>query len=42
MENKPFKPFVPAEQEMAELTFKAVFLGTVMAIVLGEIGRAHV
>ncbi|MHC4816173.1 MAG: OPT/YSL family transporter, partial [Planctomycetota bacterium] len=35
MEKKPFKPFVPAEQEMAELTFKAVFLGTVMAVVLG-------
>jgi putative OPT family oligopeptide transporter len=35
MEKKPFKPFVSAEQEMAELTFKAVFLGTIMAIVLG-------
>ena len=35
MEKKPFKPFVPAEQEMAELTFKAIFLGVVMAIVLG-------
>ena len=35
MEKKPFKPFVPAEQEMAELTFKAIFLGVIMAIVLG-------
>ena len=35
MSEKPFKPFVPADTEMAELTFKAVFLGTVMAVVLG-------
>ena len=35
MDKKPFKPFVPAETEMAELTFKALFLGTIMAIVLG-------
>jgi putative OPT family oligopeptide transporter len=35
MADKEFKPYVPADQEMAELTFKAVFLGTVMAIVLG-------
>jgi putative OPT family oligopeptide transporter len=30
-----FKPFVPAQTAMAELTFKAVFLGVIMAIVLG-------
>ncbi len=35
MSDKPFKPFVPAETEMAELTFKAVFLGMIMAIILG-------
>jgi len=35
MADKEFKPYVPADEEMAELTFKAVFLGTVMAIVLG-------
>ena len=28
-----FKPFVPAQTAMAELTFKAVFLGVIMAIV---------
>lgn len=35
MSDKEFKPYVPAESELAELTFKAVFLGTLMAIVLG-------
>lgn len=30
-----FKPYVPAQTTMAELTFKAVFLGVIMAIVLG-------
>jgi putative OPT family oligopeptide transporter len=35
MSKKPFTPFVPASTEMAELTFKAVFLGTIMAVVLG-------
>lgn len=34
VQNK-FKPFVPAEQSMAELTIKAVLLGTLMAVVLG-------
>ncbi len=28
-------PYVPASSQMAELTFKAVFLGVIMAIVLG-------
>ena len=32
---KPFVPYVPPSQSMAELTFKAVFLGVIMAIVLG-------
>ena len=35
MDKKEFKPFVPASQSMAELTFKAVFLGALMAVVLG-------
>ncbi len=35
MDKKPFKPFVPASQSMAELTVKAVLLGAVMAVVLG-------
>ncbi len=34
-EPKEFKPYVPADQSPAELTFKAVFLGTVMAVILG-------
>jgi putative OPT family oligopeptide transporter len=35
MANKPDQPFVPASQEMAELTIKAVLLGVVMAVGLG-------
>jgi putative OPT family oligopeptide transporter len=35
MDKKPFVPFVPASQNMAELTFKAVFLGAIMAVALG-------
>jgi putative OPT family oligopeptide transporter len=35
MADKTDQPFVPASQEMAELTVKAVLLGVVMAIVLG-------
>ena len=30
-----FKPFVPEDTELPELTFKAVALGTLMAIILG-------
>lgn len=30
-----FKPYVPAESNMAELTLKAIILGVIMAIVLG-------
>ncbi len=35
MEKKPFKPFVPASQELPELTLKAVIIGILMALVLG-------
>lgn len=35
MDKKEFKPFVPASSELKELTFKAVFLGVLMAIILG-------
>ncbi len=35
MAEKPFVPYVPDESTMPELTFKALFLGVVMAIVLG-------
>ena len=35
MADKEFKPYVPAETEMAELTVKAVLLGSIMAIILG-------
>jgi putative OPT family oligopeptide transporter len=30
-----FKPFVPANSDLKELTFKAIFLGVLMAVVLG-------
>ena len=32
---RPFTSFVPEESDLPELTFRAVFLGTAMAIVLG-------
>ena len=35
MEKKEFKPFVPAESDLKELTIKAVVLGVLMAIILG-------
>jgi putative OPT family oligopeptide transporter len=35
MSDHEFEPYVPAGQSMAEMTFKAVFLGVVMAMVLG-------
>ena len=35
MADKKFIPYVPAETTMPELTFKALFLGVVMAVVLG-------
>jgi len=35
MADKGFKPYVPADKVMAELTFKALFLGVLMAVVLG-------
>ena len=33
--SRPFAPFVPEASTLPELTFRAVFLGTAMAIVLG-------
>jgi putative OPT family oligopeptide transporter len=35
MDNQPFKPYVSDDTTMKEFTFKAVFLGVIMAIVLG-------
>ncbi len=40
MADKKFIPYVPAETSMPELTFKALFLGVVMAVVLGA-ANAH-
>jgi putative OPT family oligopeptide transporter len=34
-EDKKFSPFVPAESSMKEFTFRAVFLGTLMAMLMG-------
>jgi putative OPT family oligopeptide transporter len=33
--NQEYKPFIPHEQSMKEISFKAIFLGIIMAIVLG-------
>ena len=35
MADHEFKPYVPASTSMPELTFKAIFLGVIMAVVLG-------
>jgi putative OPT family oligopeptide transporter len=35
MDEQPFKPYVSEDTTMKEFTFKAVFLGVIMAIVLG-------
>jgi putative OPT family oligopeptide transporter len=35
MSDKKFKPYVPADSVLPELTVKAVLLGTIMAVVLG-------
>ncbi|MCK5644034.1 MAG: OPT/YSL family transporter, partial [Gammaproteobacteria bacterium] len=35
MEKQPFKPYVPEDTNLAELTVKAVLLGLIMAAVLG-------
>ena len=35
MSKPDFKPFVPADTDLKELTIKAVVLGIVMAVVLG-------
>ena len=36
MTNKGFKPYVPPETEMKELSFKAVSLGVILAMILGS------
>jgi len=35
MSNISYKPYVPPEQSMKEISFKAIFLGIIMAVVLG-------
>ena len=35
MAKADFKPFVPADSDLAELTVKAVVLGVMMAVILG-------
>ena len=35
MAKADFKPFVPADSDLAEFTVKAVVLGVLMAIILG-------
>ncbi|MBN1222680.1 MAG: oligopeptide transporter, OPT family [Candidatus Aminicenantes bacterium] len=35
MSDQSFKPYVPPEQAMKEISFKAIFLGILMAVVLG-------
>ncbi len=35
MDQKEFKPYVPAEKSMKEMTIRAVVLGVIMAVVLG-------
>ena len=32
MDKKPFKPFVPADTDMKELSLKAILLGVIMAL----------
>ncbi len=33
---KEFKPYIPADTKMKEFTFKAVFVGSILAIILGS------
>lgn len=35
MSNSSFKPYVPADSDLKEFTFKALILGVIMAVVLG-------
>ena len=35
MNEKPFKPYVPAESTMTEFTLRALFLGLLMSVILG-------
>ena len=39
MENQPFKPYVPEESNLVELTLKAMVLGVFMALLLGAAGQ---
>ena len=35
MAKADFKPFVPADSDLAELTIKSIVLGVLMAVILG-------
>ena len=35
MSNELYRPFVPVDQPMKEMSFKAIFLGIIMAVILG-------
>ena len=35
MDNKEYKPYVPEDAKMKELTIRAVVLGVIMALILG-------
>ena len=35
MSDKAFKPYISPEQSMKEISFKAIFLGIIMAVILG-------
>jgi OPT family oligopeptide transporter len=35
MSDQSFKPYVPPDQSMKEISFKAIFLGIIMAVILG-------
>lgn len=35
MSDQKYRPYIPAEQSMKEISFKAIFLGIIMAIILG-------
>jgi len=35
MSNQSFKPYISPEQSMKEISFKAIFLGIIMAVILG-------
>jgi len=35
MSDVSYRPYIPAEQSMKEISFKAIFLGIIMAVILG-------